>query len=128
MTRDEIMNMPAGREMNVLIAEKAMKWKQVIYQNEPWWGDTNNVVCVRRDDWRPSGNIAHAWLAVRRIQEELDPCAIVKISNGDCDSMDVDIIVDDLSNLQNVHITIEDGTFSDAPLAICRATLLAVTS
>ena len=45
MTRDEITNMPAGRELDALVAEKVMGW----YPNATW---------------SPSTDIASAWQVI----------------------------------------------------------------
>lgn len=72
------------------------------------------------------GDISAAWAVILRL-EEIDPDAIIRVSNGDGDSCDVDILADVFSKLNSAHVSIKDGTLKDdAPEAICLAALAAV--
>ena len=58
--------MPAGQEMDMLIAEKVMNWKQL--SNRLWHDDDGNERWIDADKsfihqpcWSPSTNIADAW-------------------------------------------------------------------
>ena len=84
MTRDEILNMPAGIEMDALVAEKVMRWKRLKYFGggpiaDGWLGfwDGEWFKWIERpesDDeeaskpWSPSTNIAEAWAVEEKIK------------------------------------------------------------
>jgi hypothetical protein len=114
LTRDEILEMEAGEEIDKLVAEKVMGWYVSSYglvdrEHKPgdvFLGD----VC---ECWSPSFSISAAWEVVNKLKEQSD---IVDVwheswewhcdigSYGDCQTVKADT----------------------APLAICRAALLAV--
>ena len=114
MNKDEILNLKAGRMTDAIIHEKFMG-NEDTHRGERVWNSVPNY----------STNIGHAWLLIAKL-EDIDPRAFIRISNGDSDSMDVNILGDGLSPLTTVHVKIEDGSFADAPLAICQACLLAM--
>jgi hypothetical protein len=97
MTREEILNMPAGRELDALIAENVMDNKHDIWsRGEP--------KCYSTD-------IAAAWEAVTEISKDITLAHRGKFWFCDFDNQD------DWSYSQS----------DTAPLAICKASLLAVT-
>jgi hypothetical protein len=93
MTRDEILNMPAGREMNRLVAIKVMGYGE------------NPVIWARYSE-----NITAAWQVVENVLKNTDcDCTLKTTMRGwDCE-------------LYRDHANAET-----APLAICRAALIAV--
>jgi len=77
LTREEIMNMKPGRELDVPVAEKVMGWRKKTFPGGGGgftaWVDENEKVmklisnstmsetCYRCDYFRPSTDIAAAW-------------------------------------------------------------------
>jgi hypothetical protein len=121
MTRDEIMNMPEGKEMDELVAEKVMGWHLVkTNSGRDQWHDADGYQhMVSRYDgyedaedfeticWHPSESILWAWEVV----EKLDYLKLVK-SFG-------------LSGVKWIAKIDDVEVFSNtAPLAICRVALL----
>jgi len=124
MSRDEILNMPAGREIDALVAEKVMGW-HLATDKDGWkkWVDEYDCFMrgMKQDDspfseddedfnllhWHPSESILWAWEVV----EKLAFYQIITKANGAGYSARVN------------SIRCEAPT---APLAICRAALLAV--
>ena len=107
MTRDEILNMPAGREMDALIAV-AIGWViedvTAISPSGSKWARN-----VHGDDaWLPyySTDIAAAW-------------EVVVEFNNEC-------TLNNVHGIWGVHFHGGVGESKSAPLAICRAALLAV--
>ena len=104
MTRDEILNMPAGQDMDLLVAEEVLKLDSIGW-NERFFHNRANF----------STDIRAAWEVVERM--------------GNVDELhDVDIrtsIRGWYCNIFNSFDSFEAGA-ETAPLAICRAALLAV--
>ena len=113
LTRDSVLSMPAGREMDVLVAELVMGWlvKDGCYYSNgvvtPWmtpehWGDYQG--------FRPSEDIAAAWEVVEKLWETHN------------------YAVEGCNGSQFALFQSKDKSFSchglTAPLAICRAALL----
>jgi hypothetical protein len=125
MTRDEILSMPAGRELDALIAEKVMGWfitGGVVCKNNPEPGHYEGLVAFM-SKWRPSENIADAWQVVDKADWywELFPAT---------DIYDVTEIVCRLGFEAGTmgDCSLEGEAKADTPeLAICRAALLAAT-
>lgn len=93
MTKDEILKMEAGREMDDLVAEKVMGWHKGNYvypdgkslsdKNDEWLDAEDHYVCgVAPEDssyeddedfnlihWHPSGSMLWAWDAVERVYQ-----------------------------------------------------------
>ena len=127
MTRDEILNMPAGREMDTLIAQKVMGWsadpegywlnKKENYDDTGWGlidqDKTTHHPSSRR--FCPSTDIAAAWMVV----EKFYSMSLNKYSGGD--EWRVYLVTE--RDGANVDAHAEADT---APLAICRTALLAV--
>lgn len=114
MTRDDILNMPAGRELDLLIALKVMGWEHNslgdawIREGEPWVG------C---DEFQPSVDIAAAWEVVERLKELGVYLTICTLENDyQCE----------LDRLKTYELACDSVISETAPLAICRAALLAV--
>jgi len=83
MTRDEILSMKPGRELDALVAEKLMGWRKKTFPGGGGgftaWVDENERVmklisnstmsetCYRCDYFRPSTDIAAAWEVLEKI-------------------------------------------------------------
>jgi hypothetical protein len=142
MTRDEILNMPAGREMDALVAEKVMGWKFIIRDDgHKYWGSQDDGFAhgtQQNDDyyeddedfhilhWHPSESILAAWEVVekmpyfelKRYKDNSWNCWSKKCPAGN----DTHI----MSNTSTgFRCGCEDAWGDTAPLAICRASLLA---
>lgn len=110
MTRDEILNMPAGRELDALIAEKVMGLK-VDYEFDEVLEPRVPFLVDKYDEWgylpNYSTDIAAAWQVVERFESH---CTMNNVHGiWECYLPDFAI-----------------GKDKTAPLAICRAALLAV--
>lgn len=109
-------NLPAGPELDRLIAEKVMGWTFEAELGNYWLEDGTDVCRVLiggHEYWRPSTNIAHAWEVV----EHLRPDKIIRLS-------------DDVDRWVAFFVFAGwRGQFNapTAPLAICRAALAAVS-
>ena len=84
MTRDEVLAMKPGRELDALVAEKVMGWRKKTFPGGGGgftaWVDENEKVmklisnstmsetCYRCDYFRPSTDIAAAW----EVEEEIN--------------------------------------------------------
>ena len=106
MTHDEILKMPAGREMDELVIQQFMKWKVI------WRGDTgyayNDGKYGARINWHPSTDIAAAWEVMEKGFEMGYPFRLFGYT-GDW------------------SCTMRFTAYAEiAPLAICRAALFAV--
>lgn len=128
MTRDEILNMEAGPEMDALVAEKVMGW-HLETDDKGWkyWTDDTGLYyqgCVQHEDdfedeedfhilhWHPSESILWAFEVVEKMRYK-------RIIHNP-----------EFSPLWEAHLTCDSG-YGDATaptlsLAICRAALLAV--
>jgi len=139
MTRDEILNMPAGREMDALVAEKVMGWINV--EKTTWsnfradgtrfgGGEELRGTPPNHYDINPvmypvknySTDIAAAWQVVEKMQAAHE--WYFHFGN----KLYIFNIVDDNGEPEEDHrITlVAHNTSHTAPLAICRAALLAV--
>lgn len=136
MTREEILSLPAGRELDVLVAEKVMGWRCTIGETShkgrviAWpFPDRSGI------EFEPSTDIAAAWLVVEHIRGwkplcRRDPCDYFAI-----DSPQVGNDYPDPPGAWCVgwhdyaggeRISSVEAKADTAPLAICRAALLAV--
>jgi hypothetical protein len=129
MTREDILKMEAGREMNALVAERVMGWHFDIDPKYPekkvWLDKNNNYICNNSMwDYQFSTNIADAW----RVVEKLN-------------SMDIDIILNiyvgggyscylgkEIPNMAGSMEIADNNHATSMPLAICRAALLACST
>lgn len=105
-------DMPAGPEMDRLVAEKVMGW---ISAGSPYWyKDGYNVQSVY--EWQPSARIDNAWQVVEKMEERGSPLRMMFKSIHD----------------KGYWARFGDGPqnfYGDtAPLAICRAALIAMES
>ncbi len=115
------INEMEGRELSEAVATKVMGWTAL---REPGkahlWMPPEHFI----SGWRPDRDIAAAMQVLLKL-EELEPTATIRLSNGDGDSCDVDILTDIFCELNAVHISL-DGGLELLPLAISRAALMAV--
>ena len=130
MTRDEIITMKPGRELDALVAEKVMGWRKKTFPGGGGgftaWVDENEKVmklisnstmsetCYRCDYFRPSTDIAAAWEVVGKffwVQVTANPPHIWKATV--------------ITSPANGSVTATAKGFT-APEAICKAALLAV--
>jgi hypothetical protein len=113
MTRDEILNMKAGRDMDALIAVCVCGWEVDDMTAISPTGSRNSRTAHGDDDWLPyySTDISAAWLVVEKITDGETP--------NDCE----------------LHTTVRgwrcdlylgSANAETAPEAICKAALLAV--
>ena len=116
--------MKAGRELDALIAEKVLglsgvrDGKSWLY-GDNWTHNKEGVLCLVP---HYSTQIADAWLVVEKLHN--DSVGIIRVSNGDGDSYDCDILPylpKEMDGCSHAHITAESW-----PLAICLAALKAV--
>jgi len=75
MTKDEILNMPAGREMDALIAEHVMGWKKIVIGGVSWYLREGPLgmsyqYMTQAGDFAPSEDIAAAFQVVAKMREK----------------------------------------------------------
>jgi hypothetical protein len=101
MTRDEILNMPAGREIDSLIAVRVIdpEWEKVL------------SACPKY-----STDIAAAWEVVDKMRKSFWVASLVADTN-----------LWRVTFYTHTHRKTHEAINESAPLAICRAALLAVT-
>jgi hypothetical protein len=138
MTRDEIMNMPAGREMDALIAEKIFKLEGVNYYGRPNLGPW---VIVEQDDatglycWVGDGSDfdEHRIYSVPLYSKDIESAWAVAAKGSSFGVDNYSTISQEEAADGIVRWTSEiyidrwgEADADTAPLAICRAALLAV--
>ncbi len=120
MTRDEILSMPAGQKMDALVAEKVMGYER----RDCKLDGEHDYPCITKDgwlipicqpgqfgNWSPSTDIAAAWEVVEKMRGELDEIVLDRDGDWRCYFI-----------VNNVEFF---AYAKEAPLAICRAALLA---
>jgi hypothetical protein len=124
MTRDEILNTPAGRELDALVAEKVMELK-VDYEFSDVLEPRVPFLVDKYDEWgylpNYSTDIAAAWEVVEFLRRKFWSTNIV------CWDYSVKWVV--TCEYRTGHGEPKKTLYADAdtaPLAICRAALLAV--
>ncbi len=127
MTREEILPMTAGREMDALVARRVMGWREgVMGVNAGFWVDADgkemawNIGCGA---WSPSTQIEEAWQVVERLGEQRGLRLVLEDWRGDR-SLGVEEGWCALLTLRDGHDTGQEIA-PTAPLAICRIALLA---
>jgi hypothetical protein len=119
LTREQVLEMDAGREMDVLVMEKIFNAEKRYYGDEEVWyhHDSNGLPDY---EWSfhnsPSTDISAAWEVLE--QFPLMICERVEIFAG---HVTVNATIYPTSDSEKAHT----ATASNAPLAICRAALLA---
>ena len=120
----DIDTMPAGPELDRLVAEKVMGWRLECFANAsrtPMAYSDKNAKIMASADWSPSTNIAHAWGVVEHL-ERMGGLISNMYSQGGCWSVGIEPMPE--SNLHPCYRAIG----STAPLAICRAAIKAAAS
>jgi hypothetical protein len=133
MTEAEIREMPAGPEMDALVAELVMGWRP--YENGRQYCDLSCGLPADRDvddfihyscsyeipdDWSPSTDIAAAWLVVEKITARNPP-----FHESPEWGLELRQIGDGWGvRLYGSHVPMLEAEADTAPLAICRAALL----
>jgi hypothetical protein len=117
MTREEILKMEAGPEMDALVATRVMGWR--LHPHKTGWviPETPEAwnAYRKRGDWNPSTDIKDTWVVTEKLMaEELTPCIWAE---------KVDCIGWMWRCLLNHNYA--DVLAKTVPLAICRAALLA---
>lgn len=130
MTKDEILNMEAGEQIDTLIAEKVMGWHRV--HDEKWrdqWHDSGGRYQhpISRYDgyedqedfhticWHPSESILWTWELIEKMPDNLElKLEQVKLS----DSW--------VAGFYTPDDVVYQASANSAELAICRAALLTV--
>ena len=119
MTREEIMNMKPGRELDALVAEKVMGWKTNWLKTD-WWEEINPNTHRHKGlvkDFKPSTDIAAAFEAETKVIEK-DPSmyvhALASVVFGYSQ-------VQDISDIRKMCMLIHA-----TPEQRCKAALLAV--
>lgn len=118
MNKDEIEKMDAGREMDDLIATEVMEWAIGDRGAHYIGNDGHNVCFIIAGDFQPSTNISAAWDVVKKLI-------------ADDDNLDIDLSTTFLGwkcEISNSSRNTFIGRDPSAPLAICRAALLAMSA
>lgn len=118
LTRDAVLAMKPGRELDALVAEKVLGWSKG-YEDDgtPYWatGDT-----AMSGDWPPSTDVAEAWEVVEDLVSQgfdLDLSSTI---------LSPDFMAVSWGATFSRSITRAKVTGETAPEAICKAALLAV--
>jgi len=128
MTRDEVLAMKPGRELDALVAEKVMGWRKKTFPGGGGgftaWVDENEKVmklisnstmsetCYRCDYFRPSTDTAAVW----EVEEEIDKR---NLRVAYCQALQIVI------RSQKDYVTTFDYVHA-SPADRCKAALLAV--
>lgn len=121
LSREEIENMPAGREMDALIATRIIGWKIDDLTAISPTGSRN--ARIPHGDWwleYYSTNIAAAWEVVEWMRENGFSFMLIEHADPNGDYIIEFWRRDNLDEPQRLSCR-----FEEAPLAICRAALLA---
>jgi hypothetical protein len=125
MTRDEILNMKAGRETDVMVAEKVMGLRLELHLGKPATRTVKDKYDKIRIIPNYSTDISAAWEVVDFMETRCFSISITFV-NPDRKSG----TTREFSLLTKYQCSISNGETvfaKQAPLAICRAALLAVT-
>jgi len=68
MTRDEILSMKPGRELDALVAEKVMLWRKRLYNGFEYWDGEGDKPLV--DNWSPSTDMSAAGEVAEKLQKQ----------------------------------------------------------
>lgn len=132
-TAEQIRDMPAGAEMDRLVAEHVMGWtaqdlceskeeKEAGLSCYTWDGSAHFVDGM--DAFRPSTNIAHAWEVIARMQElSFEPETGRHRGGFMLNAPDEKYGRDWSARFKCYH---DESYGVTAPLAICRAALLSI--
>lgn len=117
--------MTAGSELDRLVAELVMGWR-IDTARDAWWGYERGMVgndrpTVHPSNWKPSTNIAHAWEVVEKMRERFSAVEVKSIDRTYA------CLIEENSGEVDEHY-VASAEAPTAPLAVCRAALLATTS
>lgn len=118
LTQEQILALPAGREIDVLVATKVMGWTL---------HEKGYYICPDRDyhptiyTWLPSDEIPSAWEVVEKLISSDSEVAICSLLPNDANPGKADWHVE-VSGWKGF-----DARANTMPLAVCRAALLAVS-
>jgi hypothetical protein len=128
MEKSEIEKLPAGAEVDLLVAQLVMKWP-VIGANEPFreYKGYGGIICndspgmfqefgTIPKNWHPSINISDAWAIVQLRGSHWEVSRGRDVYQATC------VFFGEMGEGTSI------ARAETAPLAICRAALLAVTS
>jgi hypothetical protein len=113
MTQDEILVLPAGRELDAMVAEQVMGW----VREEPRWYNRQGGFESIVDLWQPSVSHNQAFIVVERFSVPKFYVRLCSTVTGRW-RCDIDLCGGDGPTRSCSAWTV--------PLAICRAALLAV--
>jgi hypothetical protein len=121
MTRDEIVKLEAGREMDALVAEKVMGWELRTFKNDgvDFWHIPGTARC-ELDAPRFSSDIGAAWEVVTHMQRPDDETGYHEYY------FKLECTVAAKPVYWYAWLGEHEAEAATAPLAICRAALLAV--
>ncbi|SDJ62085.1 BC1872 family protein [Paenibacillus naphthalenovorans] len=115
LSREEILAMPSGRELDALVAEKVMGWN-VKFMGDILWGWMYSE--TERNRWynvpKFSADISAAWKAVEKMKRN-DWVFVINSISEEWTA---------LFYLDRIHE--HEVTCNSAPEAICKAALLAI--
>jgi hypothetical protein len=130
MTRDEILNMQAGRNTDALIAEMVMRYLNV---GRRTLGNAGTMLFYEKDgdEFRLvpkfSTDIAAAWEVIERIRE-IDEywCPYIHWDDDDGEGNPMWVVSFNYFGEDESQFKVAEAQDKSAPVAICRAALLAV--
>jgi len=122
MTREEILNMPAGRKMDALIAYEVFEIMPFKQPSGPYFMDDYQE---EKEVPHYSTDIAAAWEVFEWLAKHSTDTAIRNDVVIGKDDQGWSVSVWWFKDIKSSH-TVEGIYANTAPLAICRATLLAV--
>ena len=122
MNREEILAMEAGRELDKLIHEKVFGWTRMEYPAVPAWQKPTKegTECWHAMVPHYSTYTADAYEVVEKMKEKYFMVSVIAVKGGQYEC----IITSEEPTIHNDYELYELG--ETAPLAICRAALLAV--
>ena len=115
MTHDEILALPAGPELDAVMARKVMGFELAPADDEGfrWWdGPNRKCYLYEENTFHPSTEIEAAWTVIKKMQMETTSFGVYWNPEGWYACFDDG----------NRHY----GYAEKAPLAICRAALLTI--
>lgn len=119
---EEILNMPAGEKIDILVAEKVMGWHLIPQEEDedgiPWaqmWLDVGNR--LMHNTFQPSTNLSTAWEIVKELQGRGFWFYCGSLSSYSYATFD---------NVKKVKTYTARARIDETPLAICRTALLLV--
>lgn len=127
LTREQVLEMGAGREMDSLIAERVMKWyiTKGEYSGKEYWNDSDDYSHYSLQGFNPSTHILAAWEVLEKMNNE--GCRVLV---NVADEKDGEVIRGRAisgewhSNIVKSGERHNHAYAETAPLAICRAALL----